>query len=63
MKILLLGEKCDPFIPIFNKNLDNNWDIKKWKPEDGKDNLIELYKDAEIIVTGFDAMNKGNIFK
>ena len=57
MKVLLLGEKCNPYLPIFKKNLDESWKVSTWKPEEGSDLLVEKYKKTEIIVTGFDAMN------
>ena len=63
MKVLLLGEKCNPYLPIFKKNLDESWKVSTWKPEEGSDLLVEKYKKTEIIVTGFDAMNTGNVFK
>ena len=63
MEVLLLGEKCTPYLSIFSKNLDESWKISTWKPEEGSDTLIKKYQSAEIIVTGFDAMNTGNVFK
>ena len=63
MEVLLLGEKCTPYLSIFSKNLDESWKISTWKPEEGSDTQIEKYKSAEIIVTGIDAMNTGNVFK
>ena len=63
MRILLLGEKCKPYISIFKKNLDESWKISTWLPNEGEKSLIKKYEKAEIIVTGFDAMNAGNVFK
>ena len=57
MEVLLLGEKCTPYLSIFSENLDESWKISTWKPEEGSDILVKKYKSAEIIVTGFDAMN------
>ena len=50
MEVLLLGEKCSPYLSIFSKNLDESWKISTWKPEEGSDALIKKYQKAEIIV-------------
>ena len=44
MEVLLLGEKCAPYLSIFSENLDESWKISTWKPEEGSDTLIEKYK-------------------
>ena len=44
MEVLLLGEKCTPYLSIFSKNLDESWKISTWKPEEGSDVLIENFK-------------------
>ena len=46
MKVLLLGEKCNPYLPIFKKNLDESWKVSTWKPEEGSDLLVEKYKNC-----------------
>jgi len=63
MKLLLLGEKCEPFIKTFEEGLDKSWIIERWQTKDGKNKLIDLYQETEIIVTAMDAMSGGNIFK
>ena len=63
MNLLILGKKGIAIQEDLEKDLDNSWNIFNWEPSESPDKLVKLLENADVVVTGSDALIYGNIFK
>ena len=63
MNLLILGKKGIAIQEDLEKDLDNSWNIFNWEPSESPDKLVKLLENADVAVTGSDALIYGNIFK
>jgi len=63
MNLLILGKKGEAIQRGIEKGLDKSWKIYNWNPSEGSENLVRLLKNADVAITGSDALIYGNIFK
>ena len=56
MNLLILGKKGIAIQEDLEKDPDNSWNIFNWEPSESPDKLVKLLENADVAVTGSDAL-------